>query len=245
MLTPVIRAMIASGCTPQQILAAVEAHEVEVMAADEARRAKKRAGNAERQRRRRSNAGHAESRVTERDERDMPASIKHALRRATRAAQNKTLPEETKEESQEGKGVQGETIATVQTPTVTPTLTKPKRIRTSTGAHRLPDDWQLTDDLRNYANQHGVDPDQCAEDMRNWALAKGVMRQRWDMQFQGHVRRDEKRHAEQNRSKNPAAARLLRKLEEKSNGKHPHNVVPIRPAEASQPLLTGPARSAP
>jgi hypothetical protein len=57
----VLDAMLASGCTAEQIVAAVKAD----AAADDARRERKRAGNAERQRRfRERNARNASSRVT-------------------------------------------------------------------------------------------------------------------------------------------------------------------------------------
>lgn len=64
MLTPIIRAMVAAGCTPEQILAAVEAAEAGEMAKIQAKRAK----DAARQARKR----YAESRGVTRTERDLP-----------------------------------------------------------------------------------------------------------------------------------------------------------------------------
>lgn len=62
----VLDAMVAAGCSAEQIAAAVKAALRADAEADEARRAAKRASNAERQRRHR-HARNAESRVTERD----------------------------------------------------------------------------------------------------------------------------------------------------------------------------------
>ncbi|MEQ1405656.1 hypothetical protein ABK249_11995 [Neorhizobium sp. Rsf11] len=66
----VLDAMLAAGCTAEQIVAAVKAD----AAAVEARREAKRAGNAERQRRFRRNKSNALQGVTGRDSCDTPSS---------------------------------------------------------------------------------------------------------------------------------------------------------------------------
>jgi hypothetical protein len=53
-LSATVTAMAANGCTAEQIAAVVVAHERQAQAAAEAKRALKRAGNAERQRRSRA-----------------------------------------------------------------------------------------------------------------------------------------------------------------------------------------------
>lgn len=64
----VIDALVASGCTAEQLAAAIKAANAEAQAMEEARKGAKRASNAERQRRKRLADRHVMSRVTERDD---------------------------------------------------------------------------------------------------------------------------------------------------------------------------------
>ena len=84
-----------------------------------------------------------------------------------------------------GYGEQG--VTRHATPTQTLTQTKPKEKRARGTA--LPDDWTPNDAHRAIGKERGVNVDEEAVTMRDWALAGGEVKKDWDATFRNWLRR--------------------------------------------------------
>jgi hypothetical protein len=169
LIADMIRALHASGAAPEAIAAAVEILERDQEAKDEARRAKGRAGNAERQKRWR-----------ERHQIVTPVTpLCNVMQRDEAPTQPNSLG------SNKNK-IPPSPPTGAQTPT---TKTKP--------GHRLPDDWQPKPRHFEAAAMRGQGAEfvhRCAEAMRKWAGANSnrpvTRKADWDLAFGGWIDRE-------------------------------------------------------
>lgn len=164
-ITETVRAMVASGCTPQQILAAVEAMEK----ANEDALAKRRASDAARQqaKRDREKQGH----VTERDVTVTVASRAGASRADTSTTNSSVPPQGSKEET--SKSVSA----------------KPRRVMCL-----MPDDFVPKPETFEKANREwGFGRMQVIskrDALHDWSHGNNERRADWDLVLQGALRRD-------------------------------------------------------
>ncbi len=162
----ILRAMVAAGAPVEAILAAVEADQLAEGERVQARRAK----DAERKRRQR-HADSAGQCVTPQDSADTLSALTLSF-----------FPSSNSECSQEGSK---------EVKTVVVEGQKRKKVSRETKKSLLPDDWIPKPAHYAKAKKQNF-PDswieQKADDLRNWAKSKAIMRADWDATFHGFIR---------------------------------------------------------
>ena len=76
----------------------------------------------------------------------------------------------------------------------------------------MPPTWELTDELRNYARRFAVDPEFVAEEMRNWAAAKGEQRKDWNAVYRTFVLHARNRPSGSHRSEPLTGVELCKQM---------------------------------
>lgn len=188
-LARTISAMVAAGCTPQQLEAVVCAHE----ASEQARIAERRAKDAERQRR------HRESRVvtvTGRDERDeaeiLPPPVSPPFTSPTPPSHNPPLSPTNTEAGADANALGGEILAPSQSPSAPEAKS---RASPDKRGMRLPRDWKPSDEEFEIARTEGI-PDEhipriAAEFRDYWSdvPGKGGLKLSWTGTWRNNCRR--------------------------------------------------------
>jgi hypothetical protein len=188
----ILRAMVAAGAPVEAVLAAVEADQLAEGVRVQARRLKDR----DRQRLHR-HADIAESHTVTRSHSDTALSL------SLSSSLLSVVSEGSKEGSKEVKTV----------------VVEGRKRKT-----HLPDDWTVKATHYEKANKRGFSEsqvDQKADDMRNWAKSKGIMRVDWDATFHGFIRPRENAHGfggprplqDDSKSISRAAGRLAERAE--------------------------------
>ena len=142
--------------------------------------------------------------MTDISEKTEPRSVKpvrHSRNTEPRSSSPKTEPRSA---TTEPHSIETEPRSAVPEPPITtnnhhtiPPTPQPKKSTSSKRGHRLPDDWQPSQELIDYANERNLDPEREAEDFRDYWHSKpgaGGVKLDWAATWRTWCRRSADRH---------------------------------------------------